>query len=457
MTDQRAVHSDDGEAARVPLDAGRVLELSTEIQRYPGKRIICHGCVDGQPVVAKFYLGRLRGWWEWLRGLRGTRALVAADVPTARLVFAGFRAQAGAWLTVVEYIAADESWPPPGPDEDPRGHERAHGLLIRTLADLHAAGLVQNDLNWTNFIPRTGILHAIDGDRVRAHPAPLGREPSLGNLRRLYAYKADFGHDAIRRGYQHYCEARGWNTAEREFSTLLCAIHRERRRVGDQFVRRSLTGWKHFPSGYSGPWRVIRDQRRISTPAVDQLIAALEATASCADAPQRVEGVDTPLRIQAITPTRDGVSARRAWSRALLFRRLRIPAERPAALIEPRGWFRRAGGYLVTCRCETVPLGDALSACNWMQQQTKLHRLGEVLALLWLADLEFTHMDASMFAVVGSALIVRHPEQTRSRARAPYPAPDEELVAALAHVCGHSEEEIRAAIASGIGAAAPRP
>lgn len=440
------------------LDRDRVLDIGDEIQRYPGKRVLLRGRLDGRPVVAKFYLGALRGCWGWYRGLRGIRALIRAGVPGAPLVFAGFLREAGAWLTLVDYIEADRPWPPQGGVGSADSLGDAHGLILAALARHHERGILQNDLNWTNFIPRADCLYSIDGDRVRQQYPPVNRNRSLANLRRLYAYKADFRPEDVRAGYHRYCEYRGWTPAEREFREVLLSMYRERRRTADRFVRRSLAGWKHFRLERCGCWSVIRDRRRISSAAIEALFEATPGHGQASDLEGVREAMGNTFRLRHFDG-RSGASPRTAWSRTLLLRRLRIPVEQPAALLETGGLAGTRRGWVVTRLRGQTRLVDALPGLPWLEQQAVLHRIGELLGLLWLVDLHLAEPAPSMFGLDNGEPVLLNPERVQSRPgdRQHEPRGAEPiLVRALARDAGHSIEAVHKALQSGMEQVLPQ-
>ncbi len=392
----------------LPLPDGHTLELGEEIQRYPGKRVLLRGRLVGCDVVAKFYIGRLRGAWEWYRGLRGTRALSAAGVPSPALRWSGYVAAAGAWLTAIDYIEPDRAWPPASDTEQ----AAAHDDLLIALAEHHAAGIIQNDLNWTNFIPRDGRLQSIDGDRVHRRRAPLGRALSLRNLRRLYAYKADFHLDDIRAGYHAYCAHRAWQPDAAELQRLLEQVFRERRQVGERFVRRSLAGWKHFERERIGSWHALRDRRRLGHHDLFAIApaAGTRPSAEASEHHRKLERGTFRLR-----PFHRRWDARRAWQRALLCRRLRIPAERPAVLLEDKRVRSHVGGWLITCAHSADTLSTVLPGRTANQQEAIITAIGRLTGLLALAGLRFSPISATQFAVDTEAdtVLLRTPEATR--------------------------------------------
>lgn len=457
--DPRAHASQSAEAfhhARFTLADGTILTTTETIQVYPGKRVLVHGRLDGRHVVAKFYIGRIRGWWEWHRGLRGARALMTAGVPTASIAHTGFVAAANAWLAVIDFIQADRPWPPSrspghtGDDEDPSELEwhRAHRIMLATLAQHHEHGLVQNDLNWTNFIPRGQQLYSIDGDRVRRHAAPLAVDPSLRNLCRFYAYKSDFPLAEVCWGYQTYCAHRGWESFDwPRFRAMVVAA---RRRIADRFVERSLRGWKYFRRERAGGCIIIRDRRRLSASGLKPMLHVCKHAAPSTDGTIRTVG-EHAFRIRAL---QHPGQARHAWRRALLLRRLRIPAELPAALIEHRGLPWRRRGCLVTRARLMTPLPGALPGLDPETAAQALDQLGRIVGLLSQVDLALDEPDPERFGFDRGTIVLRSPECVVRKANQPR-APAEFLAVLATRIeatCHLPGADIASALRAGMDA-----
>lgn len=321
----------------------RVLQLDTLVHEYPGKRLIFRRHLDdGTPVAAKFYLGFLRQTWEWLRGLRGARRLQASGVPAPRLHYAGYCRDATAWLTVLEWIDADEPWPP-----STRPLARAdHSRLIDAIVVHHEYGVVQNDMNWRNFVPRSGRLYTVDTDRLRRHRAPLGRRASLAHLVHVYASKSRIPEDDLRWAYRSYCEARGWQPDVSEESQLLKRTRRARVAQAFKIARRAARGWKHYGRSSAGKCDLLFDRRNLSRDMV--LNIAKELSESRRPGPVSVAAVPPGYSVRAIremgnTPLGPALSWLRparamtqAWMTILTLRRLGFSVPQGAALVHHR-------------------------------------------------------------------------------------------------------------------------
>jgi len=367
------------------------LVTGDEIQRYPGKRVLLHGWLNNERVVAKFYLGRVRGWREWSRGLKGSQAFIHAGVPAPAIRAGCYLPEAGAWLTVMQHVSPDQPWPPTG---TPMPWD-AHSGLIRTLAEHHERGIVQNDLNPANFLPLDGGFQSLDGDRVHFFGGPLDKRRSLKNLNRFYGYKTAFTNVDIRAGYTEYCDARGWALEQDDMQALLEAVHRNRRAVAARVAWRSVRGWKYFKCKRDALGRqVISDQRRL-TDGVKVLLQSIEG-------PIPVQHVESGLRITPIDPWPlgrglagliIGTRPMRAWFKAVFLGRLNVPVEAPVALIQERGGLFRQSGFLIQEAGRTRRLADAVERLSEGNREVTLTQIRRILTKLRQARL--THIDLS--------------------------------------------------------------
>jgi len=394
-----------GPDGTVPLPDGRSMTTGEVIRHYPARRVIVHAQLDGRRVVATFHLGRLRGYWPWLRSLRGTRTLSRTEVPGPALAFAGYCPASRAWLTIVDHVEAAEPWPPGA--QDPQALRSAHVRLVAALARQHELGIIQQDPAWSSFVPRGGTLYSVDGGHVHAQPAPVGRGPSLANLRRLYATKPEFTPGDIHAGYEWYCEHRGWTPAQRESRMLLRRIQRSRRRHARLFARRDPHDGRRFHHERSGHWRRVIDRHCLPPANVAELADALDATPGSAPAGQLIAspaGVLRARRLSDISPA----AARAAWARALTLRALRIPVEAPAALFIGD---RSRGHWLVSLAQSPAPPSAGSAFSGWPAEQEWIAQIGEILGELERARMRLTDPAIDLFLRAENGAVLLYPER----------------------------------------------
>ncbi|MCC5811260.1 MAG: hypothetical protein JJU06_12895 [Ectothiorhodospiraceae bacterium] len=383
------------------LRNGAVLRTGEEIQRFAGKRVVTHGWLDGRRVVAKFYLGAFGQWWEWYRGVRGARAFLAAGVPAPAVHYAGYLSAVPAWLTVMDHVDVDEPWPPEG-DAMP---EEIHFRLLATMAELHARGIQQNDLNAKNFLPSSGRLFAIDGDRARRYGTALSRRRALANLVRFYGGKTAFPEAAVIAGYRYYCEQRQWAWNEVDEQQFLASVRLARRATAERVAARSRRGWKHFSLKRTDQRRSIVDRRVLPTDTQwDRLLptTVTEQTGHIAKAGE------IPLRIRrlagetlgiGLSPLVLGSRPMRAWTTSILLRRLRLPVERPVAVVEQRlGLLRHEGYLLQQANPQAIP---AIAAFAMLPPAARADLIKQIVSLAQrLHALRLTHDNFQLGALI---------------------------------------------------------
>ncbi len=344
---------------RFDLKRCGTLHTGQLIHQYPGKRALFRGSLNGQSVVAKFYLSPLRTAWEWWRGARGAQILQRSGIPSPAVRYSGFEAASRTWLTVADWIEADRPWPP---RRDPLPAD-VHELLLRTLVTQHQAGVVQSDLNWANFIPQGGILYSIDGDRIRQHSAPLSYRRTCRNLRRLYGSKTHFSEEEIRAGWQKYWQMRG--QAAGDTGCFFSAIQTHRRHIGERVSRRKLRGWKYYDRE--------RDTHTLLVANVPQMdsrqrgrLRSLPAPPCAWDGQNPSLGRPTepgsfcagPGRLQyhagsPLERLHTGNTPKAVWFRAAVARRLRLPVEGPLGFFQvATGPIHRRGYVIFRARAQ---------------------------------------------------------------------------------------------------------
>ena len=370
------------------LKGAGTLRTGDEIQRYPGKRVVVHAWLDGRRVVAKFYLGRARQWWEWYRGLRGARAFLQAGVPAPAVRHAGFVPEIPAWITVLDHVATDQPWPPDG---DAISQED-HRLLIEALAEHHRHGIEQNDLNSKNFLPQAGRLWSIDGDRAHRRPGPLKAARSRANLIRFYGGKTGIDDAMIRDGYRHYCAQRGWRCFPEDERRLLAEIRLARRATAERVAGRAKRGWKFYRASSRKNIRGIVDSRAFQVKA-EEALGKLLGQAQQLRSQREICVGDSRLHVQplpqhrpehgASTPLQSGRPLR-TWTKAVLLRRLHLPVPRPVGIVEERlGLGRHRGALLLENQGPLEPLAGFIDTAPADRRRELQHELAELLWALY--------------------------------------------------------------------------
>lgn len=177
---------------RVALADGGELLVHRLLRVLPGKRIVGQGLWNGRCVLAKIFIasGSAR---HWAQEKAGIEALHEAGVATPDLLLAG-ALPAGGHVLLTRFldgaVSLAEAWTPLA--SLPAGHREALAGLcpaFAMLGNLHASGLVQEDLHLGNFLRHEDRLYVIDGDAVLAITPgkPLHEDAAVPNLALLLA------------------------------------------------------------------------------------------------------------------------------------------------------------------------------------------------------------------------------------------------------------------------------
>jgi len=166
-----------------------------------GRVPVVAATLGGMPVIAKRLthgglLARLTGdrfltTRRWRAALAAADFLRERDVDTPEPVFAAWRrrgpfvrGELGFRRVMGAIDASDHLFG--GAAALPGGWREAAGAIGRTVARLHALGVVHGDLNLMNFLlPAGGKVMIIDLDKVRLTGTPLGEGARRTNLARL--------------------------------------------------------------------------------------------------------------------------------------------------------------------------------------------------------------------------------------------------------------------------------
>jgi len=176
----------------VALSDGSSVYLNRLLRVLPGKRIVGEGEWKGRRALVKLFVDR-HSERHWTQEKSGIATLNQAGIPTPDLLLADALPTVG-HVVLTDFLDAAqtlaERWAPmsalPAGNSD---SVRLLGPAFALLGKLHAAGSVQNDLHFGNFLHSSGTLYAIDGDAVRVMTPskPLDEKRATANLALLLA------------------------------------------------------------------------------------------------------------------------------------------------------------------------------------------------------------------------------------------------------------------------------
>ena len=379
---------------------GRRVVCTETLRMQPGRRLVARASVGSdQGIVVKAFCGS-HARRDWQRERRGWQAMEAAGVSVPRLVGCGRGADA--YVLAFEYIAGARAL---GPADLP--------AVVAVLAELHKAGVRQQDLHLGNFLVASGKVFAIDGGGVRQRR--MRRAACFRDLARLVADARDslgFGDLA-----RHYADARGWTITAAEQRRLLVLLASARRRRAAKLVAKTVRDCT--------PFSVRVAANRLVATARDDLDAPLHAV--LAD-PERAVAMGEPLKLgNTATVVRYGAfvikrynvksqihrwrlwarpsRARRAWCAAHGLHSLGLPTARPRALIEQSGAPVGGGAaYLVLDYLNGIPLVEAIDHAG--ADPKLMAAIRTLFAGLRAARLGHGDMKASNFILAGEQVHV---------------------------------------------------
>lgn len=348
------------------LGDGQYLACERIVRRVPGKRIVCQGLWQAQPVFAKIFLGNSAARHAH-RDRQGSQMLADRGIPTPALLYAAILPNGADQVLLYEAIA------PCSNAEDHllalSGDDAARLALMlglsRLVAQHHQAGLLQTDLYLKNFLVQGERLYTLDGDGIRRLQGWRVRRKALSNLARLIS-KQDAGDDGwIPELYHAYCEQRGWVETAAQLAKMTLEVANIRRTVAREYADRKVLrecsdvqvqrDHAHFLAVARG-WA---ERLGNVLDAPDSLLAEpqnrrLKSGNTCTVSLAEVSGQKVVVKRYNIKNFRHGLNrawrpsrAASAWSNAFRMNICGITTAAPVALLERRwGMFRREAYFL---------------------------------------------------------------------------------------------------------------
>jgi len=332
----------------------------------PGRRIVMRAHLDGVVVLAKLFVGPRatveRQWEE-----RGHAAFVRAGVATPPMIARG-TLTAGGEALLFEFL--DLAVPVSEVD------------LLQTipiLAQLHAHGVVQNDLHLGNLLRDARGLFLIDGGSVSG----MGTDKPLSiraSTRNLALFLAQFGIRAEAKfvaAWHTYAVARSFKRIDADGRALIEAVHRARRIRVRAYLRKVLRDCSEFYAERRFDRFLVCDRASFDG-SVASLIedidgqfergVVIKAGNTATVARLYIDGTAFVIKRYNIKSWRHRLArvwrptrAQRAWQNAHRLRLLGIPTFAPVALIEYRFGPLRGGAYLIMRDVDGIDLRERFS------------------------------------------------------------------------------------------------
>jgi len=147
------------------------LQLLSLLRVLPGQRYVGAGIWRGTPVLAKLLVGGSAAR-HFQRELQGVKLLAEQGLTTPMLLADGLKEGEGGWL-LFEFLddaqSLADAWAEV--ERQPVLSDAQHlvlGEALTAVAQMHAKGLLQEDLHLDNLLRHGGKLYLIDGAGIRA-------------------------------------------------------------------------------------------------------------------------------------------------------------------------------------------------------------------------------------------------------------------------------------------------
>jgi len=152
----------------------------------PDRRLVCSGHWKGQRIVAKVFVDHLQAERDWRRERDGAQLLASSGLKVPRILHAGRVGNEPLYTVIYENLDSAtlfrDAWQ--AADTDQRNQMLSD--IVRVVANMHAAGLIQRDLHLNNFMLRDGEIYTLDAGDIESIDNS-NNERSLDNLALLYA------------------------------------------------------------------------------------------------------------------------------------------------------------------------------------------------------------------------------------------------------------------------------
>ncbi len=212
----------------VSLANNQSLICEEVVRAMPGRRYVCRGIYNGQPIFVKLFSTNNRASREWQNEQRGIGILDERAIPAPIPLMCASIVQPAAHLLVYAALKNPESsrerW-------EANGDESRHQLLkelVDLLATHHAAGLRQQDLHMRNFLYSNSVLYTLDAADIEINVGELNKQMSLHNLAALFSLLRPEYDKWVAELFSRYCLHRDWKVSIDDEAKLFTLVHQQR-------------------------------------------------------------------------------------------------------------------------------------------------------------------------------------------------------------------------------------
>jgi tRNA A-37 threonylcarbamoyl transferase component Bud32 len=333
----------------------------------PGKRLVGIGSWERHPVVAKFFLDRLKSRYHARREQQGVAALKKAGIATPPILWRG-TLQSGL-VSIIIYRRLEGArefnrvW-----QQVKNGRKRTTLLeqVLAVIADMHSAGLRQKDLHLNNFLITGQTVYSIDtsGLDTRRQGQPLAEAQCLPNLGLFFAQLPPVFDDLIPRVINAYTANRKWSINPRLLNRLMDSIRQQRKKRQKMILKKIFRESTAYICLKSAKCFMLYD-RQVQDAALMDLLENLDRHIqdspllkdgnTCTVARIDLNGKSLVVKRYNIKNPWHGIQralratrAWRTWRNAHRLMLLGISTPRPIALLEKRRGPLRSTAYYVS-------------------------------------------------------------------------------------------------------------
>ena len=393
----------------------------------PGKRLTCFGHWNGQPVAVKFFLDPINAKKHCLREERGIKALTESGIKTPTLLVKGLIEPDNFPVLIFQRVesALDLAvvWQRTGDGDDSQAIEILR-RLIAVLADLHSAGLKQDDMHLGNFLWTGGDFYAVDGATVdtRHMGEKLPERESLKNLALFLAQLSPDFDRLVPNILQIYFKRRAWPNADKLHSRVVKEVQAHKNFRKKVWLKKIFRDSSVYVCRRTwGRFMVCRRDlfsaqmaRFLTNPDIAMDSGRLLKKGNTATlALVEIDGRKLVVKRYNIKNTRHAIKrclrrtrASLSWRNAHLLEYVSVPTLKPIALLEMRHGPFRSTSYFIS---EYLDGMDAYhffhtSSKSKIEMQRLIREFGDLLQRLVQASISHGDFKATNFLITNIGL-----------------------------------------------------
>ena len=392
-----------------PLYCDKVIRI------IPGKRIVCFGKWDNKPVVAKLFFEWSKSKKHLHRDVNGIETLVAANIPTPKLLYQGTDTSKRIHILIFDRILEscnlDLLW------NEKSDFDELNTLMQAVTVELatqHVLGVIQEDLHLKNFLVTSKTIYTLDGGSITQSEGILSKKESLDHLGLFFAQLGAGTETLQKELFDLYAQSRGWIVRPADIELLEQSTKKWnalRKTRYQKKIMRDCTAFRRIEKINS----LIMYDREYTSAEFKKLLENPESFFALSDSQiLKSGGSSTVVKVKVdgkwlvvkrynikgfwhglrrcLRPTRAVTS----WRLAHHLRLMGIPTPKPLAFIEKRFLGLRQRSYFIMEYVEGPHAGEYFS--RYRSDENEFTQVAKriVVLLNQLAELQITHGDLKM-------------------------------------------------------------